>query len=167
MTSTPTDKRPFHPAELGTLAVMAWSGEHPDERGDLAFLLAYALGDGPGGPEGTSAAVRTLLENTGLPVGGPVVDATTRPSFPVSLLVEAGQAVVNMPQLNAQCLVPPEWLAAVRERGHAYFIFATRPWPEGSPGVEMTQATLSAFAGDEEMLAGAAHCLLPARSLRT
>lgn len=166
MTSTPTDKRPLHPAELGTLAVMAWSGEHPDERGDLAFLLAYSLGDGSGGAESTSAAVRRLLENTGLPPGGPVIDARTRPSFPLTLLVEAGQAVVNMPHLNAQCVVPREWLAAVGERGHAYFLFATVPWPEGTPGVEMTERTLSAFAGDEGVLATAAHCLLPARSLR-
>ncbi|MFJ6568860.1 DUF5949 family protein [Streptomyces sp. NPDC091292] len=167
MTSTPPETRPFRPADLGTIAVVAWSGEHHDGKGDMPYLLAYTLGDGPDGPEASVAAARALLAQNGVPVGGPVVDAAKQPSFPVTLLVEAGQAILNMPPLNAQCMVPPEWLAAVKKRGHACFLFSTVPWPEGKPGVEMTEETLAAYAGDEDMLAAAAHCLLPARSLRS
>ncbi|MEU8483717.1 DUF5949 family protein [Streptomyces sp. NPDC048641] len=165
MTSTPTENRAFRPIDLGTLAVIAWSGEHPDEAGDMAFLLAYSLGDGAGGQEGSTAAVRALLEDNRLPVGK-VVDATGNPSFPVSLLVEAGQAVVNMPYLNAQCVAPPEWLTAAAERGYAYFVFTTRPWTTAVPGSPVDEEDLASFAGDEATLTGAAHCLLPVRKLR-
>ncbi|WP_129309114.1 DUF5949 family protein [Streptomyces sp. L2] len=162
MTSTPTEKRP---AEAGTLVVLAWSGEAPDGS-DMPYLLAYSLGDAEGGPEATSAAVRQLLDRNGLPVGGDLVDGTGKPGLPVSLLVEAGQAVLNMPQLVAQCDAPPEWLAAVKERGYAYLVFTTRAWPEGEPGKPVEPAALAAFAGAEETLTAAAHVVLPARSLR-
>lgn len=165
VTSTPTENRAFRAIDLGTLAVIAWSGEHPDEAGDMPFLLAYSLGDGAGGQEASTEAVRALLENNGLPVGK-VVDAAGKPSFPVSLLVEAGQAVVNMPYLNAQCVAPPEWLAAAAERGYAYFVFTTRPWTPAVPGSPVAEEDLASFAGDEATLNGAAHCLLPVRKLR-
>lgn len=165
VTSTPTENRAFRAIDLGTLAVIAWSGEHPDEAGDMPFLLAYSLGDGAGGQEASTEAVRALLENNGLPVGK-VVDATGNPSFPVSLLVEAGQAVVNMPYLNAQCVAPPEWLAAAAERGYAYFVFTTRPWTSAVPGSPVAEEDFASFTGDEATLIGAAHCLLPVRKLR-
>ena len=165
VTSTPTENRAFRPADLGTLAVIAWSGTHPDEAGEIPFLLAYSLGDGAGGQEASTEAVRMLLENTGLPIGE-VVDATRKPSFPVSLLVVAGQAVVNMPYLNTQCVPPPEWLAAAAERGYAYFVFATRPWPTAAPGRTVSDADFASFTRDEATLTGAAHCLLPVRGLR-
>ncbi|MGX1669687.1 DUF5949 family protein [Streptomyces sp. NPDC055400] len=165
MTSTPTANRDFRAIDLGTLSVIAWSGQHPDEAGDIPFLLAYSLGDGAGGQEATTEAVRVLLENTGLPVGE-VVDATRKPSFPVSLLVVAGQAVVSMPYLNAQSIAPPEWLAAAAERGYAYFVFTTRPWATAVPGSPVSEADLVSFAMDEATLTGAAHCLLPVRKLR-
>ncbi|MGW2527141.1 DUF5949 family protein [Streptomyces sp. NPDC001595] len=149
---------------MGTLVVMAWSGEAPD--GDMPYLLAYTLGDGPDGPEATSAAVERMLGDNGLPVGGDLVDGASRPSLPVGLLVEAGQAVVTMPHLNAQCTPPPEWLAAVGERGFAYFVFTTRPWPEAKPGKPVEPEALAAFAGAEETLNAAAHVVLPARRLR-
>ncbi|MFF3376882.1 DUF5949 family protein [Streptomyces sp. NPDC002680] len=164
MTSTSSETRPFRIADLGTLVVMAWSGDAPD--GDMPYLLAYSLGDGEGGPEASAVAVEQLLANTGLPVGGDIVDGSTRPSLPVSLLVEAGSAVVNMPQLNAQCTPPPEWLTAVGERGFAYLVFTTRPWPEAQPGKAVEPEALAAFAGAEETLTAAAHVILPARSLR-
>ncbi|MBV1939578.1 DUF5949 family protein [Streptomyces sp. BV286] len=164
MTSTSSETRPFNAADLGTLVVMAWSGEHPD--GDMPFLLAYSLGDGKGGPEGSTAAVEQLLTRNGLPIGDEIVDGTRQPSFPVVLLVEAGQAVVTMAHLNAQCTAPPEWLAAVGERGYAYLLFTTRPWPEAEPGKPVAPEALAAFAGDEETLNNAAHALVPARSLR-
>lgn len=167
MTSTTSEQRPFHAADLGTLAVIAWSGEHPEDQKDMPFLLAYSLGDTEGGPESTAEALTTLLHNAGLPIGGPLVDGSRVPSMPVSLLVEADQAVVNMPQVNAQCPVPPEWLAAVKQRGHAYFMATTRAWPEAKPGEKVSEELLSQFAGDEETLLNAAHCLLPARSLRS
>ncbi|MEW2115174.1 DUF5949 family protein [Streptomyces sp. NPDC005474] len=164
MTSTSSETRPFRIADLGTLVVMAWSGEAPD--GDMPYLLAYSLGDGEGGPEAASVAVEQLLANTGLPIGGDIIDGSTRPSLPVSLLVESGSAIVNMPQLNAQCVPPAEWLTAVAERGFAYLVFTARPWPEGRPGMPIAPETLAAFAGAEETLTAATHVILPARSLR-
>ncbi|MFJ6630933.1 DUF5949 family protein [Streptomyces sp. NPDC091376] len=166
MTSTPSAVRAFRPAQLGTLVVIAWSGEHPDDERDMPFLLAYALGDGTGGPEAAGAAARQLLEEVGLPVGSEYVDAAEAVGLPVTLLVEAGQAVLTMPHLSAQCPVPQEWLAAVRDRGHVYFIFATRPWPEAAPGVPVSEDMLREFVGDEAVLSTAAHCLLPVRQLR-
>ncbi|MET7360449.1 DUF5949 family protein [Streptomyces sp. NPDC005562] len=166
MTSTSSERRPFRVTDLGTVAVLAWSGEHPEDEKDMPFLLAYSLGDAEGGPEATAEAFRTLLDGAGLPVGGPVVDGARTPSLPVNLLVEGDHAVVNMPHLNAQCGVPPEWLAAVKQRGHAYFMATTRAWPEATPGEPVPEEVLAAFAGDEETMVNAAHCLLPARSLR-
>ncbi|MFI8346564.1 DUF5949 family protein [Streptomyces sp. NPDC085596] len=162
MTSTTSEA--FRAADLGTLVVLAWSGEAPDGM-DMPYLLAYSLGDAEGGPRATSAAVTQLLEMNGLTIGT-VIDGATRPSLPVSLLVEAGQAVVRMPQLVAQADAPPEWLDAVARRGHAYLVFTTRAWPEGRPGVYVDPAALADFAGAEETLMTAAHVMLPARSLR-
>ncbi|MFF3610429.1 DUF5949 family protein [Streptomyces sp. NPDC002580] len=164
MTSTSSEMRPLRVAALGTLAVMAFSGETPD--GDMPYLLAYSLGDGEGGPEGSAAAVRQLLIDNGLPVGDRLIDASQQPGVPLTLLVEAGQAVVSMPHLNAQCVAPPEWLAAVAERGYAYFLFATRAWPVAEPGKPVAPEHLTAFAGDEGTLLSAAHVLVPARTLR-
>lgn len=131
----------------------------------MPYLLAYSLGDGEGGPEASTVAIEQLLRSNGLPVGDTLLDGSRQPNLPLTLLVEAGQAVVTMPYLNAQCVVPPEWLAAVGERGYAYFLFATRPWPEAEPGKPVAPESLAAFAGDEEVLLSAAHVLLPARSL--
>ncbi|MFF7972637.1 DUF5949 family protein [Streptomyces sp. NPDC007905] len=165
MTSTSSEARPFRTTDLGTLVVLAWSGEAPDGT-DMPYLLAYSLGDAEGGPEATAAAVEHLLTSNGLPVGGQVVDGTRKPSLPVTLLVEAGQAVVNMPKMVAQADAPPEWLAAVAVRGYAYLVFTTRAWAEGRPGQAVEPAALAAFAGAEETLNAAAHVILPARSLR-
>ncbi|ARP70289.1 hypothetical protein LK07_11410 [Streptomyces pluripotens] len=162
MTSTTSEIRP---ADLGTLVVLAWSGEAPDGS-DMPYLLAYSLGDAEGGPDATAAAVEQLLASNGLPVGGELVDGNAKPSLPVRLLVEAGQAVVQMPQLVAQADAPEEWLAAVADRGYAYLVFTTRAWPEGEPGKVVEPATLAAFAGAEETLNAAAHIVLPATSLR-
>ncbi|WP_460108422.1 DUF5949 family protein [Streptomyces sp. YKOK-J1] len=164
MTST-SSAPPARLADLGTLVVLAWSGEAPDGT-DMPYLLGYSLGDAEGGPEATSAAVERLLVGNGLPVGKDVIDGTNRTSLPVSLLVEAGQAVVTMPQLVAQADAPPEWLAAVAARGYAYLVFTTRAWPEGAPGRVVEPAVLAAFAGAEETLTAAAHIVLPARRLR-
>ncbi|GGX64039.1 DUF5949 family protein [Streptomyces minutiscleroticus] len=164
MTSTPSETLPFEAADLGTLAVMPWSGEHPD--GDMPFLLAYSLGDGAGGPDGARAAVERLLRDNGLPPGDEIVDGTGRPDLPVTLLVEDGRALVTMPYLNARCGVPPEWLAAAGERGYAYFLFTSRPWPQARPGEPVAPEDLAAFVGDDDTLTRAAHCLLPARGLR-
>ncbi|WP_225832036.1 DUF5949 family protein [Streptomyces sp. NK08204] len=165
MTPTSRETRAFRAVDLGTLVVLAWSGEAPDGT-DMPHLLAYSLGDAEGGPRTTAAAVEHLLVSNGLPVGGDLVDGTTRPSLPITLLVEAGQAVVTMPHLVAQAEAPQEWFAAVAERGYAYLVFTTRAWPEGAPGSIIDPAALAAFAGAEETLSAAAHVVLPARSLR-
>ncbi|MGW0993445.1 DUF5949 family protein [Streptomyces sp. NPDC002523] len=164
MTSTLSETRPFRPADPGTLVVLAWSGEAPG--GDMPYLLAYSLGDAADGPEASSAAVRQLLESNRLPVGGGLVDSAALPGSPVSLLVEAGQAIVTMPRLTAQCTAPPQWLAAVAERGFVHLVFTTRPWPEAAPGRPVAPEALAAFAGAAETLEQAAHIMLPARSLR-
>ncbi|MFI0241647.1 DUF5949 family protein [Streptomyces sp. NPDC016845] len=166
MTSTPTDAAPFRAADLGTVAVLAWSGESAEGEGDTPFLLAYSTGDSPAGPEAAETALRALLGNNGLTVGDAVHSGVRRPSFPVSLLVEAGQAVLTMPPLKAQCPAPPEWLAAAEEKGVAYLVCTTRPWPAAVPGQAVTEEELTAFAGDEATLTAAAHCLLPVRRIR-
>jgi len=165
MTSTPTETRPFRMADLGTLVLLPWSGAAADG-GDLPYLLAYSLGDAEGGPQATSAAVEGLLAGNGLQVGGGLVDGTAGAGIAVSLFVEAGQAFVTMPQLGARCAAPQEWLAAVAERGYAYLVFTTRPWPEGRPGRPIEPAALAAFAGAEQTLRAAAHVLLPALTPR-
>ncbi|RFU83482.1 hypothetical protein DY218_27595 [Streptomyces triticagri] len=165
MTSTSSENRPFHPAELGTLSVIPWSGEAPGTGTETPFLMAYSLGDGPGGREGTALAIRTVLENAGIPVGT-FQDGTQHPNFPVQLLVEGGQAVVTMPHLKAQCPVPAEWLDAADACGHAYFVVTTRAWPEAEPGRPVTEEALTRFAGDANTLEYAAHCLVPVRKLR-
>ncbi|MFE9098382.1 DUF5949 family protein [Streptomyces sp. NPDC007264] len=164
MTTPRSATRSFRAEDLGTLAVVAWSGEAPG--GDMPYLLAYALGDGASGPTGCTAAIGALLRANGLNAGEELIDGSQRPSLPVTLLAEAGQAVLTMPYVNAQCGVPPEWSAAVRARGYAYFLFAIRPWPEGVPGRPVPPERLAAFVGAEDTLTTAAHVLLPLRSLR-
>ncbi|MCH5671526.1 DUF5949 family protein [Streptomyces gilvus] len=162
MTSA-SSQTPFRSADLGTLGVIPWSGETPD--GDTPYLLAYSRGDGPSGPDASSAAIEQLLLGSGLRIGDELVASTDRPSLPIRLLVEAGQAVVSMPNLTAQCSPPPEWLAAVAERGYAHLVFTTRPWPEGEPGKPVDPEAFAAFAGAEETLKSAAHVVLAARGL--
>ncbi|MFE3323847.1 DUF5949 family protein [Streptomyces sp. NPDC059176] len=167
MTSTtPIAVRAYHPTQLGTLVVLAWSGEHPDDRRAMPFLLAYSLGDGEGGPASVESAARRLLEEAGLPIGAEFVDAAQAAGLPLTLLVEGDQAVLTTPHLTARCTVPPEWLAAMGERGHVYFVFATKPWPQAVPGQPVAESELHAFVGDEAMLSTAAHCLLPVRTVR-
>ncbi|MEU6393350.1 DUF5949 family protein [Streptomyces sp. NPDC046939] len=167
MTSTPTVAAPFRAADLGTVAVIAWSGESAESEGDTPFLLAYTTGDSPAGPEAAETALRALLEKNGLSVGDTVHNAVRRPSFPVSLLVEAGQAVLTIPPLKAQCPAPPEWLEAADAHGVVYFLFTTRPWPVATPGQAVAEEELTAFVGDETTLTAAAHCLLPVRRIRS
>ncbi|MEV7415731.1 DUF5949 family protein [Streptomyces sp. NPDC089919] len=163
MTSTHTESA-LRMSQLGTLSVLAWIGD-PEEGHDMPYLLAYSLGDGEDGPEAGEAAARALLEANGLRVGDVVLDGT-QSSMPVTVLVEAGQAVLTMPGLNAQCPAPPEWVAAADDHGQVYFLFATRPWPEAKPGVPVTAEMLQAFAGDESVLTSSAHCVLPVTKLR-
>jgi hypothetical protein len=160
VTSTTSATRPFRPTDLGTLVVMSWSGEAPG--GDMPYLLAYSLGDAPAGPEAASAALRDLLENNGLPVGGDLVDGNARPDLSVRMHIESGQAVIGMPGFDARCTPPPQWLTAVAARGFAYFVFTTRPWPEAVPGKPLDPKALAAFAGADETLNAAAHIVLPA-----
>lgn len=151
---------------MGTVAVLAWSGEISEGEGDMPFLLAYTTGDSPAGPEAAETALRALLQNNGLTVGDTVHSGVRQPSFPVSLLVEAGQAVLTIPPLKAQCPAPPEWLAAAEAQGVAYFLFTTRPWPAAQPGQAVAEEELTAFAGDEATLTASAHCVLPVRRIR-
>lgn len=150
---------------MGTLALLAWSGPHFEEDRDVAFLMVYSLGDGEGGAEGAEAAARELLEEIGMPAGS-VNDASHGARLPVTLLLEGGQVTLTLPQLNVQCVTPPEWMAAAQAEGAAHFIFATRPWPEAVPGRVLTEELMRAFVGDEETLTTAGHCVLPVRQLR-
>jgi Family of unknown function (DUF5949) len=151
------------PDGLGTLVLLPWSGDGADGA-DMPYLLAYSLGDAAGGARTTSAAVESLLASNGLTVGGELVDASAGTGPAITLHVEAGQAVVTMPQLGARCAAPPAWLTAVAERGYAYLVFTTRAWPEGRPGGPIDAAALTAFVGAEQTLTAAAHIVLPAQS---
>ncbi|MEU3184420.1 DUF5949 family protein [Streptomyces sp. NPDC006923] len=151
---------------LGTLSVIPWTSDPSSGQRNAPFLLAYSLGDGREGPAAGERAMRAVLEGIGLHPGGDVVDVAQRPSLPITLLVEAGQAVLTMPYLNVQCPVPPEWEQDARRAGRIYFLVATRPWFEGGPGMPVSAERLRAFAGDETVLSTAAHCLVPVSSLR-
>ncbi|MFF9085534.1 DUF5949 family protein [Streptomyces sp. NPDC014991] len=162
MTSVSSETRPFRAADLGTLALLAWmSGD-----GRTPCLLACSLGDGPDGPEAASAAVGRLLRTMGLPVGGEPVDGATRPSLKVSMLVVAGQIVLQMPGVSSQVTPPAEWMRAVEELGYTYFMFTTRICPSTGPRRPAAGEALAAFAGAPETTTAAAHLYLPARSLR-
>lgn len=165
MTSPQTSTGTFTQAQLGTLTLIGWSGEHPHNGRDVAFLLVYSLGDGSDGPAAGESAMHIALERSGLPVGGGPVRADENPGLPVKLLIQAGQAVLTLPHFTAQYPARPEWLAAAREQGEVHAMFATRPWPQGAPGHPVTEDSLRSFAGDPEVIVTSAHCVLPVRSL--
>lgn len=165
MTSPRTATGPFTQAQLGTLSLIGWSGEHPDGGHDVAFLLVYSLGDGTDGPAAGETAMRVALERCGLPVGAGLVRAAETPFLPVTLLVQSGQAVLTLPHFTAQYRVPPQWLAAARDRGEVHAMFATRPWPAAVPGRPVGEELLRSFVADEQVVMTSAHCLLPVRSL--
>ncbi|MFI8193763.1 DUF5949 family protein [Streptomyces sp. NPDC085946] len=165
MTSAPTapaGTQPFSTADLGTFLLMSWLRENP--QGDVPCLLACCLGNGAGGPAGSSAAVGQLLRSAGLAVGGDIVDGTRRPGTAMSLLVVPGSAMLTMPRFTTQFVPPAGWLETVAARGFAYLLMTTRPWPDAEPG---DPGTLVSFVADEETRKAAAQVLLPARSLRT
>lgn len=164
MTTPQAGTRGFKHSRFGTFMLIGWTGEHPEDGQDMPFLLAYSLGDGEDGPEGVGGEARLLLAETGLPYGGFVPD--TQPLKSMTLLVEGGQAVLTMPHVSTQYSVPPEWVQAARARGRVHFIFATRPWPKGTPGRAVTEDELREFVGDEEMLTSASHALLPVTGLQ-
>lgn len=165
MTSPQTATGTFTQAQLGTIALIGWSGVHPGGGPDAAFLLVYSLGDGTDGPATGEAAMRVSLERGGLTVGtGPVYAAET-PGLPVKLIVQAGQAVLTLPHFTAQYPAPAEWLTAAEQGGEVNVMFATRPWPQGAPGRPVGEEALRAFAGDPDVLMTSAHCVLPVRGL--
>lgn len=167
MSQTNTASESSLQSRLGTLAVIPWAGEHPEDGADIPFLMAYSLGDGVDGPEGTRAAVLAAAGEIGLPVGGAILDIARAPKVAVKVLVEGGKAVLSMPYLHVTCPVPEEWTAAARLRDAVYVIFASRPWPEAAPGSVVTEEALRAFAADEGVLTSAAHCLVPVGTIRT
>ncbi|WP_327283833.1 MULTISPECIES: DUF5949 family protein [unclassified Streptomyces] len=163
MTSTQAE---IDRSQLGTLSVLAWIGD-PSEGHDIPYLLAYTLGDGPQGREAGERAARGLLEEIGLPIGDVVMDGTRNPAaFPVQIVLADNQVGLTLPGLNATCTAPDEWVAAANESGQAYFLFATRAWPEAVPGQPVEPKTLQEFAGDEAVLTGSAHCVLAVRRLQ-
>ncbi|MDQ8707202.1 DUF5949 family protein [Streptomyces sp. LHD-70] len=149
---------------LGTLSILAWIGA-PEEGHQTPYLLAYTLGDGENGAAENEAAVVALAQSLSLPLDGTMADGS-RPGFPVQLLVEAGQAVLTLKALKAQCVAPPEWLAAVEQGAAVHFVLSTRAWPEAAPGQPVPLEAFRAYVGDEEVLRSAAHCLLPVNKLR-
>ncbi|WNI16493.1 DUF5949 family protein [Actinacidiphila sp. ITFR-21] len=153
-------------SRLGTLVVIPWAGRYSEDGGDMPFLMAYSLGDGSDGPAAGEAAVLAVAKELGLPVGGPILDVSQVPKAGVTVLVAGGKAVLTMPYLHAACPVPDQWTAAAAGRGAVYVILAARPWPEAAPGAEIGEEALRDFAGDPEVLGGAAHFLVPVSSLR-
>lgn len=91
--------------------------------------------------------------------------AAETPGLPVTLLVQAGQAVLTLPHFTAQYRVPPQWPAAARNRGEVHAMFATRPWPAAVPDRPVGEDLLRSFAAEEPVVMTSAHCLLPVRSL--
>jgi hypothetical protein len=152
-------------SRMGTLVVIPWAGPSSEDGADMAFLMAYSLGDGSQGPESGREAVLEAAAEIGLPVGGEILDVATAQKPPVKVLVEGGKAVMTMPYLHANCPVPAQWTAAARARGSVYVILASRPWPEAVPGVALSEEQLRAFAADEGVLTSAAHCIVPISTL--
>ncbi|ORT59078.1 DUF5949 family protein [Streptomyces sp. CB03238] len=154
---------------LGTLTVIPWVSEPESDAGTpvTPFLMVYSLGDGRDGTEAGAEALRAELEKIGLSIGDKVTDLSRETRIPVTLLVEAEQAVLNLPFMKVQCPVPPEWEKAAHESGTAYLICALRPWPEAVQGKPVGEEQLRAFLGEEEMVAKSAHCLVPVRRVRT
>ncbi|MEU4271983.1 DUF5949 family protein [Streptomyces sp. NPDC026092] len=151
---------------LGTLTVVPWTIGPTADTPVTPFLMVYSLGDGSDGPEAGQDAMRAALKDMGLPVGDRVVDASQERGTGAHLLVEARRAVLTLPFMKAQCPVPAEWEAAVKENGHAYLIVSVRPWPEAVPGEAITEEKLKSFVTDDQVVAAAAHVLLPVRSLQ-
>ena len=108
----------------------------------------------------------TAAAEIGLPVGGALLDLARAPKTAVTVLVAAGKAVLTMPYLHASCPVPDQWTTAAHERGAVYVILASRPWPQGTPGTQVSEEQLRDFAGDPEVLGTAAHCLVPLTTLK-
>jgi hypothetical protein len=167
MTPTHTAYKASLLRRLGTLMVVAWSGEHIGDGGSMALLMVYSLGDGIEGPSGTEAAVLAAAEDARLPVGGAVLDVAQAYRNDIKVLAEADKAVLTMPYVHMTCPVPAEWTAAARLRGSVYVILASRPWPAAVPGYAITVEALRAFAGDEDVLRSAAHMLVPLSKLRS
>ncbi|WP_236243198.1 DUF5949 family protein [Streptomyces sp. CC228A] len=152
---------------VGTLTVIPWVSEPTPEDPGNPMLMVYSLGDGPEGPEAVEEALRAQLEKLGLSIGERLVDLGRDSRIPVTLLVEAEQAVLTLPFMKVQCPVPPEWERAAHTKGQVYLIFAVRPWPEAVPGKEVPAETLRDFVNGEGMLEGSAHCLAPVLRVRT
>ncbi|MFK4691906.1 DUF5949 family protein [Streptomyces pristinaespiralis] len=165
MTTANTPRSAVNRSRLGTLSLLAWTGD-PAQGHDTPYLLTYSLGDGVDGPAAGEEAALAMITELGLTVGDEMHDHTHDGSHPIQLLVEGGQAVVNMPYLKAQCPAPPEWLAAADRRGHVHFMIASRPWPEGRPGEPVSDEAFQSFLGDETTLVSSAHVLLPVSRLR-
>ncbi|MCT4355588.1 DUF5949 family protein [Streptomyces sp. Je 1-79] len=151
---------------LGTLTVVPWTIGPTADTPVTPFLMVYSLGDGRDGPEAGEEAMRAALEGMGLPLGGRVVDASQERGTGAHLLVEAQRAVLTLPFMKVQCPVPAEWEAAVKENGHAYLICSARPWPDAVPGEAVTEERLKSFVTDDEVVAAAAHVMLPVRRLQ-
>ncbi|WP_149184467.1 DUF5949 family protein [Streptomyces sp. TRM49041] len=167
MTSSPAVSPDQQRSLLGTLTVIPWCSEPTaDDPGD-PLLMVYSLGDGRDGPEAGEEAMRAQLERLGMSIGERLTDLGKDSGVPVTLLVEAQQAVLTLPFMKVQCPVPPEWEKAAHMKGQVYLIFAVRPWPEAVPGKEVPAEKLRAFVTGEGLLEGSAHCLAPVLRVRT
>ncbi|WP_175412824.1 DUF5949 family protein [Streptomyces sp. TRM64462] len=152
---------------LGTLTVIPWVSEPTDENPGTPLLMVYSLGDGRDGPEAGEEAMRAELEQLGLSIGEKLIDLGRDTGIPITMLVEAEQAVLTLPFMKVQCPVPPEWEKAAHAKGQVYLIFAVRPWPEAVPGKQVEPERLREFVSGEGLLEGSAHCLAPVMRVRT
>ncbi|MGW0735683.1 DUF5949 family protein [Streptomyces sp. NPDC002851] len=151
--------------KLGTMSTLTWIGAH-DEGHDTPYLLVYSLGDTEEGAEAAEKAVAELAQSLGLSAGGDMADGS-RPDFPVTLLMEGRQAVLNMQAFIAQGDVPQEWLDVIEGGSPVHLILSAKAWPEALPGKPVTTEALAAYIGDEAVVASAAHCMLPVGKLRS
>ncbi|MBB6433910.1 DUF5949 family protein [Streptomyces candidus] len=168
MTSSTAVKPEQQRSLLGTLIIIPWANEPATENGAVTpFLLVCSRGDGRDGPEAGTEALRAELAKAGLSTGGAVEDLTRTSRSSISLLVEAGQAVLSLPFLHVQCPVSSAWQQAAQESGQAFLICATRPWPEAVQGKDVGAEQLRAFVSDERTVPSSVRCLLPVRRVRT
>ncbi|MFF5423316.1 MULTISPECIES: DUF5949 family protein [unclassified Streptomyces] len=166
MTSSPAVSEARSVSPLGILSTVFWVTGPTEEKPAAPYVMVYSLGNGLDGPEACVQALRAAVEGMGLPIGGPVVDASQDSGVDAHLLLEARQAVLTLPYIKVQCSVSEEWEAAAEKLGHVYLICSVRPWPEAAPGEPISEEQLRSYFAGEDVLAVGGHAVLPVRRLQ-
>ncbi|MFJ9827586.1 DUF5949 family protein [Streptomyces sp. NPDC101160] len=161
MTTSNVESRAHSAHSIGTLTAVSWTMGPTDDLPAIPRLMVYSLGDGLHGPEAGAQELRAVLEGMGATIGAEVAFAGEERELGVHLLVEAERAVLNLPFMQAQCPVTPEWQEAAYERGNAILTIPLLPWPEAAPGTPITEERLKAFVTDDKVVRSSAHITVP------